>query len=259
VRMWDVKTRVGTPLEGHESWVNSVAISPDGTKIASGSYDKTIRLWSVKSQAPIGKPIQGRSDVTSVAFSHNGAFIVSGFDDGIIQLWNVETGAKFGDPLRDHTDRVTSVACSPNSIHIASGSLDRSVRLWNMGDILVRDAMGRAHGDSHKSKAYTVDDMAIVAPPAVNQHRVISYSHPDAATQYPLHLFPNQTFTIRDGWILGPNDELLLWVPPAHRSDLLTPSSKSHIMGVTHPTELDFSNFKCGTEWMQCCGAIDTE
>jgi hypothetical protein len=88
---------------------------------------------------------------------------------------------------------------------------------------------------------------------------VISYSHPNAAAQYPPHLFPNQTFTIRDGWILGPDDELLLWVPPANRSDLLTPSSRSRIMGVAHPTELDFSNFKCGMEWMQCREPIDTE
>jgi WD40 repeat protein len=113
---------IGTPLEGHNGGVNSVAISPDGTKIASGSYDKTIRLWSVKSQAPIGKPLQGHSYVTSVAFSHDGAFIVSGFADGIIQLWNVETGVKVGEPLSDHTDSVTSVACSPDGVHIASGS-----------------------------------------------------------------------------------------------------------------------------------------
>ena len=237
--------------------VNSVAILPDGTKIASGSDDKTIRLWSVKNQAPIGKPLQGHSYVTSIAFLHDGAFIVSGVTDGI-QLWNVETGVKVGEPLRNHTAFVTSVACSPDGIHIASGSRDESVRLWNMGDILARDVMNQARGDSGKSKAHTLDGMAIEAPPT-NQSGVISCSHPNATAQYPPHLFPNQTFTTPDGWILGPNDELLLWVPPANRSDLLTPSSRSRIMGVANPTKLDFSNFKCGMEWMQCRGPIDTE
>ena len=228
--------------------VNSVAISPDGTKIASGSNDKTIRLWSVKSQAPIGKPLEGHSDVTSVTFSHDGAFIVSGFDDGIIQLWNAETGAKVGERLSDHTAPVASVACSPDGIHMASGSWDLAVRLWNMGDILARDVMG---SDSGKSGAHTLDDKAIETL-STNQRGVISYSHPNATAQYPPHLFPDQTFTIRNGWILGPDDELLLWVPPANCSDLLTPSSRSRIMGVAHPTELDFSNFKCGMEWIQC-------
>ena len=183
---------------------------------------------------------------------------MSGFGDGIIQLWNVETGAKFGEPLSGHTDAVTSVACSPDGVHIASGSGDESVRLWNIGDILASDVMGPAHDNSNKSEPLSLDGKAIETPRA-NQHGVILYSHPDATAQYPSHLFPNQTFTIRDGWILGPNDELLLWVPPANRSDLLTPSSRSRIMGVAHPTELDFSNFKCGMEWMRCREPIDTE
>ena len=76
---------------------------------------------------------------------------------------------------------------------------------------------------SAKSGAPTLDDMEIEAPPT-NQRGVISYSHPNATAQYPPHLFHNPKFTIRDGWILGPDDELLLWVPPANRTDLLTPS-----------------------------------
>ena len=178
---------------------------------------------------------------------------MSGFADGI-QLWNVETGAKVGDPLHDHTDSVTSVACSPDGVHIASGSRDESVRLWNMGDILARDVMGP---DSGTSGAHTLDDKAIETP-STNQRGVISYSHPIATAQYPPHLFPNQTLTIHDGWILGPNDKLLLWVPPANRPDLLTPSSRSRIMGVAHPTELDPSNPKCdGIDALS--RAIDTE
>ena len=63
---------------------------------------------------------------------------------------------------------------------------------------------------------------------------------------------------MRDGWILGPNGELLLWVPPMNRTDLLHPHSRSRILGVPSPTELDFSNFKCGTEWTQCWEPADT-
>ena len=141
--MWNVKTSVmiRKPLERHDGVVNSVAISPDGTKIASSSYDE-IQLWSVKSQAPIGKPLEGHLMSHLLRF-HMTAHLSSGFADGI-QLWNVETGAKVGDPLHDHTDFVTSVACSPDGVHIASGSRGESVRLWNMGDILC-DGPGFRH------------------------------------------------------------------------------------------------------------------
>jgi hypothetical protein len=68
---------------------------------------------------------------------------------------------------------------------------------------------------------------------------------------------PTRPSKYEDGWILGPNDELLLWVPPANRSGLLDPFPRSRVMGLTHITELDFSNFKCGTEWMQCREPIE--
>ena len=77
--------------------------------------------------------------------------------------------------------------------------------------------------NSVKFKSLSLDDKAIETL-FTNQSGLISYSHPNAAVQYPPHLFPNQTFKIHDGWILGPNDELLLWVPPANRCILLTPS-----------------------------------
>lgn len=55
---------------------------------------------------------------------------------------------------------------------------------------------------------------------------------------------------MKDGWILGPNGELILWIPPANRAVLLHPSH--HILSSpSELTELDFQNFKCGTTWSQ--------
>jgi hypothetical protein len=73
-------TKVGVPitLGGHESSVNSVAFSPDGKLIASGSWDKTVRLWDIQGKR-VGHPFQGHeSFVMSVAFSPDGKLIVSG-------------------------------------------------------------------------------------------------------------------------------------------------------------------------------------
>ena len=66
-------------LQGHEDYVHSVAFSPDGSKIISGSDDKTIRIWDASTGVEMLPPLQGHEDcVRSVAFSPDGSKIISG-------------------------------------------------------------------------------------------------------------------------------------------------------------------------------------
>ena len=74
---------------GHTSLVNSVAFSPDGKTLASGSRDATIRLWDVASGREF-KTLKGHlSDVDSIAFSPDGKTLASASDDKTIKLWDV--------------------------------------------------------------------------------------------------------------------------------------------------------------------------
>ena len=120
-------------------------------------------------------------------------------------------------------------------------------------------SQGVINHDNPAKPAAQSPDSAVLGKPSTGTGGVTACSRRDIATQYPPHLFPYPTFKIQDGWILGPNDELLLWVPPANRPGLLDPFPRSRVMGPTHITELDFSNFKCWMEWMQCREPIETE
>jgi WD40 repeat protein len=76
-------------LTGHTDWVNSVAFSPDGRLLASGSSDRTIKLWDVATGREV-RTLSGHTDiVTSVAFSPDGRLLASGSDDKTIKLWDI--------------------------------------------------------------------------------------------------------------------------------------------------------------------------
>ena len=101
---------------GHASDIISLAFSPDGQRIASGSCDKTVRVWDAETGAALFNPLEGHTGaVSSVAFSPNRQRIVSGSYDMTVHVWDAETGAMLFELLEGHTRGVTSVVFSPDS------------------------------------------------------------------------------------------------------------------------------------------------
>ena len=75
----------------------SVAFSPDGKRVVSGSFDKKIRIWDAETGKPVGEPFQGHTDeIRSVAFSPDGRRVASGSDDNTIRMWDAETRMPVG-------------------------------------------------------------------------------------------------------------------------------------------------------------------
>lgn len=117
-------------FQGHEDYVRTVAFSPQGTMIVSGSDDCTVRLWQPDG-TPLGEPLRGHENyVLAVAVSPDGEWVVSGSADRTLRLWQLN-GTPPQSPLVGHSSAVLAVAISPDGQMIASVSADHTLRFWS--------------------------------------------------------------------------------------------------------------------------------
>ncbi|MGD1855297.1 MAG: TIR domain-containing protein [Leptolyngbyaceae cyanobacterium] len=142
-RLWEMRPSVRSALRnavgitveknrlvGHKDAVWSAVYSPDGQLIASGGFDRTIRLWQPDG-TPVGQPFEGHTDeIWSVAFSPDGQTLASGSSDGTMRLWDLQCNL-LGSPFEGHQGHVKTVAFSPDGRLLASGDQAGTVRLWN--------------------------------------------------------------------------------------------------------------------------------
>jgi WD40 repeat protein len=131
IKLWDLAKQKVLTLKGHSDWfggINSIAFSPNGKILASGSKDKTIKLWQVDTGKEICTLTGHDNDVSSVAFSPNGKILASGSTDKTIKLWQVDTGKEFY-TFTGSEDAVYSVVFSPDGKTLASGSADKTITL----------------------------------------------------------------------------------------------------------------------------------
>ena len=132
IRAWDVATgtEAATPLEGHTGWVGSLAMSPDGRWMASGSGDTTVIVWNLISHKLERKLLGHIAGVTALAFSSDGGILASGGRDQTIRLWDMKTGQQVS-LLCGHGASVKWLSFSPDGQLLASQSEDGLVKLWH--------------------------------------------------------------------------------------------------------------------------------
>ncbi len=116
-------------LEGHERDVMTVAFDRQGGMLASGSADKTVKLWDART-GELLRTLDGHTQrVNSVEFDPQSGTVASGSDDATIKLWDARSGELLR-TLEGHDGSVFSVAFDPQDGMLASGSWDDTVKLW---------------------------------------------------------------------------------------------------------------------------------
>ncbi len=116
----------------HEGGVFTVAYSPDGSRVATASNDKTARLRDAQTGAPLGEPMRHEIYVYSVVFSPDSSRVATASGDNTARLWDAKTGAPLVEPMRhEGSGIVYSVAFSPDGSRVATASNDKTARLWD--------------------------------------------------------------------------------------------------------------------------------
>jgi serine/threonine protein kinase len=148
-------------LGGHSDSVIAIAFSSDGKQLASGSADKTFKLWDTQTGA-LEQTVTGHSHgVHAIAYSPDGKTLATGSDDKTIKLWNAQTGA-LKQTLTGHGSAVHTIAFSPDGKQLASGSTDKTVKLWDTQTGELREVL-TGHSETIKTIAYSPDGKTLAS------------------------------------------------------------------------------------------------
>jgi hypothetical protein len=164
-------------LKGHTNSVISVAYSPDGKRIVTGSADKTAKVWDAATGREL-LTLKGHADaVYSVIFSPDGKRIVTGSEDHTAKIWDAASGRELL-TLKGHSGFVNSVAYSPDGKRIVTGSQDNTAKVWDtttFQELLTLNG----HDNAVTSVAFSADGKRLVTGSMMDHTAILWFS--DAA------------------------------------------------------------------------------
>jgi len=227
IRLIDFQTgEVTALLKGHEDKVGSLAFSPDGKKLLSGSSDNTARIWDVQTEKTL-HVLEGHTElIRTVAFSPDGKRAVTGSADHTLKLWNVKSGTLIT-TLAGHEDKIGSVAFTPNGNYLLSGGKDKTIRLWDVKSGKFLKVLAK-QDSMVVNLSISPDGTKVVAGRLEPPHSVFSIPSGKQITTFTKPYYVYATAISPDGNIAatgGGNDhEIYLW-------DMKTAQVKQRMVG----------------------------
>ena len=147
-------------LVGHRGPIACVALDRDGSRIASGGFDGSVRIWNATS-GELLRVLAGHEIVHSVAFSPESTQVAAADDDGKIRIWSTTTGHLLQE-LRGHEGVVWSVAYAPDGKRLASAGADSTTKLWDADSgILLHSQRGKV--THRRNAAFSPDGQRIAS------------------------------------------------------------------------------------------------
>ncbi|EIM87778.1 uncharacterized protein STEHIDRAFT_155150 [Stereum hirsutum FP-91666 SS1] len=221
---------------------NSVAFSPDGTRVVSGLRDATVCIWDASTGEEVQKLGGHTASVNSVAFSADGTRVVSGSYDHTVRIWDASTGEEV-QKLEGHARSVNSVAFSPDGTRVVSGSEDHTVRIW---DASTGEEVQKLEGHtaSVSSVAFSPDGTRVVSGSEDDTVRIW-----DASTGEEVQMLEGHTLSVNSvafspdgtGVVSGSEDDTLrIW-------DASTSEEVQELEWVSGP-----AGWILGPDWARC-------
>jgi len=123
-------------MKGHEGTVNTLAITPDGQKVVSGSSDLQLLVWNLASGKCIDRALAHANNVNVLTITPDGRKVISGGDDSRLRIWDLSSmecqQVLEIDKVHTHINYVNALAVTPDGCQVVSSSFDRKLRVWDL-------------------------------------------------------------------------------------------------------------------------------
>jgi len=145
---------------GHSGIVFDVAVTPDGRRVTSASFDGTLKVWNLGKSENHGLSSGHRAEVHMVAVTPDGRWVLSGSSDHTTKVWDIQTEKEIC-TLKGHHGEVHAVVVAPDGRHALTGSSDHTIKLWNLETRQVVRSIN--YGDEVRAIAVTLDGHQVLA------------------------------------------------------------------------------------------------